>query len=85
MLLLKQGIVLPDTPAVDPIVGLKTADKIWEVWTDANIRGWGRPVLTINSAKIGNSERAIYHLTNYNFWNFDDAGMLKKDVSLFGR
>lgn len=68
-----QGI-LPDTPAVDSKVALKTADKIWEVWTDDKIRGWGRPVLAINSARIGNPERAIYHLTAYDFWIFDDAG-----------
>jgi hypothetical protein len=68
-----QGI-LPDTKAVDPEIALKTADKIWEVWTDTKIRGWGRPVLAINSARIGNPERAIYHLTAYDYWIFDDAG-----------
>ncbi|KAI0885024.1 Six-hairpin glycosidase-like protein [Annulohypoxylon maeteangense] len=72
-LIMLQGI-LPDTPAVDPEIALKTADKIWEVWTDDKIRGWGRPVLAINSARIGNPERAIYHLTAYDYWVFDDAG-----------
>ncbi|KAI1798531.1 Six-hairpin glycosidase-like protein [Daldinia bambusicola] len=72
-LVMLQGI-LPDTPAVDPNVALKTADKIWEVWTDDKIRGWGRPVLAINSARIGNPERAIYHMTAYDYWIFDDAG-----------
>lgn len=48
---------------------------MWEVWTDANIRGWGRSVLAINSARVGNPERAIYHMTNYGYWPFDDAGM----------
>lgn len=72
-LIMLQGI-LPDTPAVDSKIALKTADKIWEVWTDAKIRGWGRPVLAINSARIGNPERAIYHLTAYDYWIFDDAG-----------
>lgn len=72
-LIMLQGI-LPDTPAVDPDVALKTADKIWEVWGDTKIRGWGRPVLAINSARIGNPERAIYHLTAYDYWIFDDAG-----------
>ncbi|KAI2779259.1 Six-hairpin glycosidase-like protein [Daldinia loculata] len=72
-LIMLQGI-LPDTPAVDPSVALKTADKIWEVWTDDKIRGWGRPVLAINSARIGNPERAIYHMTAYDYWIFDDAG-----------
>jgi hypothetical protein len=70
-----QGI-LPDTPAVDPDVALKTADKIWEVWGDSSIFGWGRPVLAINSARIGNRERAIHHLTAYDYWIFDDAGRL---------
>jgi hypothetical protein len=72
-LIMMQGI-LPDTPAVDPTVALRTADKVWEIWGDARIRGWGRPVLAINSARIGKSERAIYHLTAYDYWKFDDAG-----------
>jgi len=66
--------VLPDTPAVDPEISRKTADKIWEIWPDTKIRGWGRPVLSINSARIGNPERAVYHLTAYEYWIFDDAG-----------
>ncbi|KPM38191.1 hypothetical protein AK830_g8360 [Neonectria ditissima] len=72
-LIMLQGI-LPDTPAVDSEVSRLTADKVWEVWTDKTIRGWGRPVLAINSARIGNPERAIYHLTAYDYWKFDDAG-----------
>ncbi|BCS23017.1 uncharacterized protein APUU_31242A [Aspergillus puulaauensis] len=72
-LIMLQGI-LPDTPAVDPGIAKKTADKVWEVWTDENIRGWGRPVLAINSARIGNPDPAIYHLTAYDYWVFDDAG-----------
>lgn len=73
-LIMLQGI-LPDTPAVDPSVELKTADKVWEIWTDDAIFGWGRPVLAINSARIGNRDRAIHHLTAYDYWKFDDAGM----------
>jgi hypothetical protein len=69
-----QGI-LPDTPAVDPVVAKKTADKVWEIWPDEDIRGWGRPVLAINSARIGDPERAVYHLTAFDWWKFDDAGM----------
>ncbi|RSL74387.1 hypothetical protein CEP53_000283 [Fusarium sp. AF-6] len=72
-LIMLQGI-LPDTPAVDQKVARRTADKVWEVWTDQNIRGWGRPILAINSARIGNPKRAIYHLTAYDYWKFDDAG-----------
>ncbi|CVL09303.1 uncharacterized protein FPRN_14446 [Fusarium proliferatum] len=72
-LIMLQGI-LPDTPAVEKEVARRTADKVWDVWTDQNIRGWGRPVLAINSARIGNPERAIYHLTAYDYWKFDDAG-----------
>lgn len=55
-------------------MGWKTSEKIWEVWTDADLRGWARPVLAINAARIGNPERAIYHLTNFGYWQFDDAG-----------
>jgi hypothetical protein len=70
-----QGI-LPDTPAVDPTVAKKTADKVWEIWPDEDIRGWGRAVLAINSARIGDPERAVYHLTAFDWWKFDGAGML---------
>ncbi|KAL9942609.1 hypothetical protein ACHAQF_008618 [Verticillium nonalfalfae] len=72
-LIMMQGI-LPNTPAVNEEVGRRTADKVWEVWTDQKIRGWGRPILAINSARVGNPERAIYHLTAYDYWKFDDAG-----------
>ncbi|KAL3470295.1 Six-hairpin glycosidase-like protein [Aspergillus californicus] len=72
-LIMMQGI-LPDTPAVDPTIAKKTADKVWEIWPDENIRGWGRPVLAINSARVGEPERAVYHLTAYDYWIFDDAG-----------
>ncbi|KAI8634257.1 Six-hairpin glycosidase-like protein [Xylariaceae sp. FL1651] len=65
---------LPDTPVVDPAVELRTADKVAQIWTDEKIFGWGRPVLAINSAKIGNPERAVGHLTAYDYWAFDDAG-----------
>jgi hypothetical protein len=68
-----QGI-LPDTPAVNSSVSLKTAQKVWEMWTDDKIRGWGRPVLAINAARMGYPERAIYHMTAYDYWKFDDAG-----------
>jgi hypothetical protein len=33
----------------------------------------------INSARIGNLERAIYHLTAYDYWKFDDAGFAIRD------
>ncbi|KAJ4346435.1 uncharacterized protein N0V89_010364 [Didymosphaeria variabile] len=72
-LIMLQGI-LPDTPAVDPKIALATAEKVAQVWTDDKIRGWGRPVLAINSARIGNPSRAMYHLTAYDYWKFDDAG-----------
>ncbi|KAL0568080.1 hypothetical protein V5O48_013914 [Marasmius crinis-equi] len=72
-LIMLQGI-LPDTLAVDPSTALRTADRVWDVWGDENIRGWGRPVLAINSARVGIPERAIYHLTAYDYWKFDDAG-----------
>jgi hypothetical protein len=72
-LIMLQGI-LPDGPSVDPEVALRTVDKVWEIWGDARIREWGRPVLATNSARIGNAERAIYHLTADDHWKFDDAG-----------
>lgn len=59
---------------VSPEVGVRTANKVWDVWGDAQIRGWGRNVLAINSARIGNPERAIYHLTNFGYWAFGDQG-----------
>ena len=65
---------IPDTVAVDFATAVQTADKVAEVWTDDKIRGWGRPILAINSAKVGDPDRAIYHLTAYDYWKFDDAG-----------
>ncbi|KAL4805415.1 Six-hairpin glycosidase-like protein [Aspergillus unguis] len=72
-LIMLQGI-LPDTPAVEPDVARKTADKVDEIWQDEDIRGWGRVVLAINSARIGDPERAIGHLAAFEYWVFDDAG-----------
>lgn len=74
---------LPDTSAVDEEVARLTADKIWDIWPDAKIRGWGRPVLAINSARIGNPERAIHHLTAYDYWKFDDAGKFGRAATLW--
>ncbi|KAE8413053.1 Six-hairpin glycosidase-like protein [Aspergillus pseudocaelatus] len=76
-LIMLQGI-LPNTPAVDPDVASDTAKKVWEIWTDDKIRGWGRPVLAINAARLGDSERAVYQLTAYDYWNFDDAGFAER-------
>ncbi|KAI0436057.1 Six-hairpin glycosidase-like protein [Xylaria telfairii] len=69
---------LPDTPAVDSAVGLHTADKVAEIWTDDKIFGWGRPVLALNSARVGNPERAVGYLTAYDYWVFDDAGFAQR-------
>jgi hypothetical protein len=69
---------LPDTPAVDPTTGLRTADKVAQIWTDDKIFGWGRPVLALNAAKIGNPERAVRYLTAHDYWVFDDAGFAQR-------
>lgn len=67
--------ILPNTPAVDPEIAFKTAKKIDEVWRDEDIRGWGRVVLAVNSARTGEPRRAVRHLTTFGAWGFDDAGM----------
>jgi hypothetical protein len=72
-LIMLQGI-LPDNPAVDQDAALSTAKHVWEGWKDENIRGWGRPILAINAARVGAPENAIFHVTNYERWIFDDAG-----------
>ena len=72
-LIMLQG-VLPDTPAVDGEIAKRTANKVSEVWTDDKVSGWRIPVLAINSARIGNPEKAIHYLTSYDYWHFDDAG-----------
>ncbi|KAI0913535.1 Six-hairpin glycosidase-like protein [Ustulina deusta] len=69
---------LPETPAVDPAVGLRTSDKVAQIWTDDKIFGWGRPVLALNAAKVGNPERAVGYLTAYDYWVFDDAGFAQR-------
>ncbi|KFY79497.1 hypothetical protein V499_01509 [Pseudogymnoascus sp. VKM F-103] len=79
-MIMLQGM-LPDTPAVDHEVARRTADRVWEVWTDGKVAGWGRPVLAINSARVGNPERAVYHLTAYDYWSFDDAGFASRGIS----
>ncbi|KAL4954458.1 Six-hairpin glycosidase-like protein [Aspergillus filifer] len=76
-LIMLQGI-LPDTAAVDPIIAKRTAGKVDEIWKDESIRGWGRPVLAINSARIGERDRAIRHLTAFGRWVFDDAGFAER-------
>lgn len=81
-LIMLQGI-LPDTPAIDPGVALRTAEKVWKVWTEEKIFGWGRPVLAINAVRLGRPERAIQFLTNYNRWVFDDAGTLFSCCDVF--
>lgn len=65
---------LPDTKAIDDSVAKKTAERVWSGWADENIRGWGRPVLAMNAARLGERDRAIYHMTKYDRWIFDDAG-----------
>ena len=59
---------------MDPAVALRTANTVCKVWGDEQIQGWGRPALAINSARIANPARAIYHLTAFDTWKFDDAG-----------
>ncbi|KAI1179709.1 Six-hairpin glycosidase-like protein [Nemania sp. FL0916] len=76
-LIMLQGF-LPDTPAVDPAIALRTADKIAETWTDDEIFGWGRPALAINAARIGNPDRAVGYLTAFDYWLFDDAGFAER-------
>ncbi|KAI1501830.1 Six-hairpin glycosidase-like protein [Biscogniauxia marginata] len=66
--------LLPDTPAVDAGAARRTADRVAAAWADGAIRGWGRPVLAINSARIGDPARAVRHLTAFDYWVFDDAG-----------
>ncbi|KAK8074484.1 hypothetical protein PG997_009147 [Apiospora hydei] len=80
-----QGM-LPDLPSsndsktdrdrvlVDPDTACATADRVWDVWRDERIRGWGRPVLAMNAARVGRADRAVYHLTAFDYWHFDDAG-----------
>lgn len=74
--------ILPSTgtPSVDEEVAKKTADKVHEVWggVDGKVFGWGRPVLAINAARLGEPERAVGHLTAFDSWVFDDAGFAER-------
>ncbi|KAK8071667.1 hypothetical protein PG996_005015 [Apiospora saccharicola] len=58
---------------VDPEIARATSDRVWDVWGDERIHGWGRPVLAINAARTGRPDRAVYHLTAFDYWTFDDA------------
>lgn len=80
-LIMLRGI-LPDTPAVDPEVALRTSEKVWETWKDSKIFGWGRPVLAINAARVGRPARAMEYMTAYDRWIFDDAGMFFSRYSI---
>ena len=76
-----RGILPSDgTPAVDEEVAKKTADKVHEVWgsVDQKVFGWGRPVLAINAARLGEPERAVGYLTAFDYWVFDDAGFAER-------
>lgn len=74
--------ILPSTgtPSVDEEVAKKTADKVHEVWGGVNekVFGWGRPVLAINAARLGEPERAVGYLTAFDYWVFDDAGFAER-------
>lgn len=74
--------ILPSegTPAVDEEVARRTADKVHEVWgsVDEKVFGWGRPVLAINAARLGEPERAVGYLTAFDYWVFDDAGFAER-------
>ncbi|KAK7962905.1 uncharacterized protein PG986_003730 [Apiospora aurea] len=63
-----------DRVLVDPDTARATSDRVWGVWRDERIRGWGRPVLAMNAARVGRADRAVYHLTAFDYWHFDDAG-----------
>lgn len=74
--------ILPSngTPSVDEVVAKRTADKVHEVWggVDEKVFGWGRPVLAINAARLGEPERAVGYLTAFDWWVFDDAGFAER-------
>lgn len=65
---------LPDTPAVDQEIELRTAQKLSTIWYGSKISGWGQPVLAMNWARLGYPERAVKHITAFDDWKFDDAG-----------
>lgn len=74
--------ILPSTgtPGVDGEVARRTADKVHQVWggVDDKVFGWGRPVLAINAARLGEPERAVGYLTAFDYWVFDDAGFAER-------
>ncbi|GAP83632.2 putative six-hairpin glycosidase-like protein [Rosellinia necatrix] len=69
---------LPATPAVDAAVGARTAGRVAREWTDAEIFGWGRPVLALNAARVGEPARAVAYLAAFDYWVFDDAGFAQR-------
>ena len=74
--------ILPSagTPSVDEKAAKDTADKVHEVWgrVDDKVFGWGRPVLAINAARLGEPERAVGYLAAFDYWVFDDAGFAER-------
>ncbi|KAI0025779.1 Six-hairpin glycosidase-like protein [Xylariomycetidae sp. FL0641] len=71
-------IMLPDVPAVDAGVARATAAQVERIWTGDAVRGWGRVVLAMNAARLGDPARALGHLTAFEYWRFDDAGFAER-------
>ncbi|KAH8684544.1 Six-hairpin glycosidase-like protein [Tricladium varicosporioides] len=51
-----------------------TAEKVSQVWDFKNLFGWDFPMLAMNAARMGDSEKAVKYLLDPE-WNFDDIGM----------
>ncbi|KAH6679421.1 Six-hairpin glycosidase-like protein [Halenospora varia] len=51
-----------------------TAERVSQTWDFKNLFGWDFPMLAMNAARMGDSEKAVGYLLDPE-WNFDDIGM----------
>ena len=66
--------LLPPTPDVDVTVVRNTAAKISGIWGFDDLYGWDFPLLAMNAARLGETEKAVAYLLD-GYFAFDDVGM----------
>lgn len=66
--------LLPATPGLNLTIMRNTAAQVAALWDFPDSYGWDFPMLSMNSARLGNTDQAVDYLLNKNF-QFDDIGM----------
>lgn len=66
--------LLPPVPGLNVRILSATAQRVWETWNLSDSYGWDFPMLAMNAARLGDSQKAVEFLLHVDF-AFDDAGM----------